>query len=225
MAVVPVGKGGRVGKALIGGAGVQDDGVGLVSIAVVGSRKAVAGIVGSAGLAADIAVLTQQLVVRIHGMRMVGTIGACDLNPGIIARHDLAERVVLHCLLHHQGHIVRSRVHIAGPLVKIQAVRILKDRASAAELFSALVHDLYKGGRGVLGLGVDLFAHVLGKCDGGIVTRGNHQAAQGLLHRELVAFEQAGGRVAYGGGSIAHRDLLVHFAVLDGQDRGHDLGN
>ena len=68
MAVVPVGKGGRVGKALVVGAGVQNDGIGLVAIAVVGCRKAVAGIVGSAGLAADIAVLPQQLVVRIHGM-------------------------------------------------------------------------------------------------------------------------------------------------------------
>ena len=69
------------------------------------------------------------------------------------------------------------RVHIAGPLVKIQAVRILEDRTGAAELFGALVHGLYKGGHGVLGLGVDLFAHVLGKHDGGVVARGDHQAA------------------------------------------------
>ena len=156
---------------------------------------------------------------------MVGTVGARNLNPGIVARHDFAERVVLHCLLHHQGYIVRGGVHVTGPLIKVQTVRILKKRSRAAELLSALVHGLYKGGHGVLGLGVDLFAHVLGKRDGGIVARGDHQAAQSLLHGELVAFEQAGGRVAYGGGSIAHRDLLVHFAVLDGQDCSHDLGN
>ena len=66
---------------------------------------------------------------------------------------------------------------------------------------------------------------MLGKRDGGIVARGDHQAAQGLFHCELVAFEQTGGRVAYGGGSIAHRDLLVHFAVLDGQDCGHYFGD
>ena len=116
-------------------------------------------------------------------------------------------------------------MHIAGPLIKVQAVRILEDRAGTAELFSALVHSLHKGCHGVFGLGVDLFAHVLGKCDGGIVARGNHQAAQCLLHGELVSFEQASSRVSYGGGSVAHRDLLVHLAVFDGQDCGHDLGD
>lgn len=70
-----------------------------------------------------------------------------------------------------------GRVHIAGPLVKIQAVRILEDRAGAAELFGALVHGLHKGCLGVFGLGVDLFAHVLGKHGGGVVARGDHQAA------------------------------------------------
>ena len=156
---------------------------------------------------------------------MVGAIGACNLNPGIIARHDLAERIALHCFLHHQGCIVRGRVHVAGPLIKVQTVRILKKSSRAAELFSALVHGLDKRGLSIFGLGVDLFAHMLGKHDGGVIARGNHQTAQGLFHCELVAFEQAGGRIAHGCRGAAHRDLLVHLAVLDGQDCGHDLGD
>ena len=225
MAVVPVGKGGGIGKALVGGGGVQNDGVDLVPVAVVSAREAIAGIVGRAGLAADVAILAQQIVVRVHGMRMVGAVGTGDLNPGILARYDLTDRVILHSFLHHQRHVVCSRVHVASPLIKVQTMRVLKDRAGAAEFLGALVHGLNKRRLGVLGLGVDLFAHVLGKHDGGVVARGNHQAAQGLLHGELVAFEQAGSRVAYGGRGVAHRHLLVHLAVLDGQDCSHYLGD
>lgn len=88
---------------------------------------------------------------------------------------------------------MRGRVHVAGPLIKVQTVRILKKSSRAAELFSALVHGLDKRGLSIFGLGVDLFAHMLGKHDGGVIARGNHQTAQGLFHCELVAFEQAGG--------------------------------
>ena len=71
MTVVPVGKGGRVGKALVGGGGVQNHGVDLVAVAVIGARKAIARVVGGSGLAANVSVLTEQNVVRVHGMRMV----------------------------------------------------------------------------------------------------------------------------------------------------------
>ena len=42
VAVVPVGKGGGIGKALVGGGGVQNNSVDLVAVAVVGARKAIA---------------------------------------------------------------------------------------------------------------------------------------------------------------------------------------
>ena len=156
---------------------------------------------------------------------MVGAVGTCDLNPRILARHDLADCVVLHGFLHHQRHVVCSRVHVAGPFIKVQTMRVLKDRAGAAELFGTLVHGLNKRRLGVLGLGVDLLAHIFGENDGSVVARGDHQTAQGLLHGELVAFEQAGSRVAYGGCGVAHCHLLVHLAVLDSQDCGHYLGD
>ena len=158
-------------------------------------------------------------------MRVVGAVGARDLDPGVLARHDLTECIVLHGFLHHQRHVMRGRVHVASPLIKVQAVRILKKRSRAAKLFCALVHCLHKRGLGIFGLGVDLFAHIFGKHGSSVVARGNHQAAQDLFHGELVAFEQAGGRVAHGGSSVAHRDLLVHLAILYGQNRGHDLGD
>ena len=101
MTVVPIGKGCGIGKALVGGGGVQNDGVDLVAIAVVGTRKAIACIVGGAGLATDVAILAQQIVMRVHGVRMVGAVGARDLDPRILARYDLADRVVFHGLLHH----------------------------------------------------------------------------------------------------------------------------
>ena len=106
VAVVPIGKGCGIGKALVGGGGVQNDGVDLVAVAVVGARKAIARVVGGAGLAADVAILAQQIVMRVHGMRMVGAVGARDLDPGILARYDLADRVVFHGLLHHQRYVV-----------------------------------------------------------------------------------------------------------------------
>ena len=106
VAVVPVGKGGGIGKALIGGGGVQNNGVDLVAVAVVGARKAIARVVGGAGLATDVAILAQQIVMRVHGMRMVGAVGARDFDPGILARYDLADRVVFHGLLHHQRYVV-----------------------------------------------------------------------------------------------------------------------
>ena len=46
-----------IGKALVGGGGVQNDGVDLVAVAVVGTRKAIACIIGGAGLATDVAIL------------------------------------------------------------------------------------------------------------------------------------------------------------------------
>ena len=107
-------------------------------------------------------------------------------------------------------------MHVAGPFIKVQTVWVLKDRAGAAELFGALVHGLHKGCLGVFGLRVDLLAHIFGEHDGGVVARGNHQAAQCLLHGKLVTFEQAGGRITHGGCVVAHRDLLVHLAILDG---------
>ena len=107
-------------------------------------------------------------------------------------------------------------MHIASPLIKVQTVWVLKDRAGAAELLSALVHGLHKCGLGVFGLRVDLLAHIFGEHDGGVVARGNHQATQCLLNGKLVAFEQAGGRITHGGCGVAHRDPLVHFAILDG---------
>ena len=104
--VVPIGKGCGIGKALVGGGGVQNDGVDLVAVAVVGAREAVARVVGGAGLAANVAILAQQIVMRVHGMRMVGAVGARDLDPGILARYDLADRIVFHGLLHHQCHVM-----------------------------------------------------------------------------------------------------------------------
>ena len=116
-------------------------------------------------------------------------------------------------------------MHIAGPFVKIQPVRVLEERSRAAELLGLLVHGFYKRSDGIFGLGVKFFAHVFGKRDGGVVARGDHQAAQRLLDGELVAFEESRGRVAYGCRRVAHGDFLVHFAVLDREDCSHDLGD
>ena len=80
-------------------------------------------------------------------------------------------------------------MHIASPLIKVQTMRVFKKRAGATELLSALVHGFHKCCLGVFGLRVDLLAHIFGEHDGGVVARGNHQAAQCLLHGELVAFE------------------------------------
>lgn len=63
-------------------------------------------------------------------------------------------------------------MHIAGPFVKIQPVRVLEERSRAAELLGPLVHGFYKRSDGIFGLGVKFFAHVFGKRDGGVVARG-----------------------------------------------------
>ena len=65
--------------------------------------------------------------------------------------------------------------------------------------------------------------HMLGDGDGGVVAAAQKQAVEHLLHGQCLAHAQIDGRARHAAGVFGGRHFLIQRAVLQRQQRGHDL--
>ena len=224
--VIPIGKRQGVGKALLVGLGAKDRHVDLpAKIAGECAHKAVARLVRGAGFAADVAVLTMNLVAHHQVNRACAAIGRGHWNGCAAAVVDGAEVLVLHGGGEDLGYVARGGVQVARPSVKIQAVGILEHGVRAAQLLCLLVHGLDEHGIRVVAGGVDLCAGGGGDRRGGVVAAHDHEPGERVFHGERVAFQKAQAGLADGGCGVVNGDGIGKIAVLERNEGGHDLGD
>ena len=120
--------------------------------------------------AANVSVLTEQNVVRVHGMRMVGAVGARDLDQDP-HRYDLADHVSFSWP---PASSALRRVRLSAyrqPAIKVQTMQVSKS-VPVRPSCSALVHGLHKVASASLVLG-SFFLPIFGSDhDGSVVARG-----------------------------------------------------
>ena len=180
----------------------------LHALALGGKHEAAPRVRGIAGLAAGRAREGREQAVFAY--QHAGKVVAHPGDGGLLCAGDAAEVPVLHRL----PEDAREGEGAGFVAVGVEAVGVDKMRVRA-QFRRARVHPRRERLRAA--------GHMLGDGDGGVVAAAQKQAVEHLLHGQCLAHAQIDGRARHAAGVFRGRHFLVQRAVLQRQQRGHDL--